>query len=105
MSQDRIMEESIPDGNRTQADKPTSGRYVDKSNAFLSSEPSVVADVDPSQAVQRRRKDPLLISTFNKDEPVVTRRELWSYYRRYPFYRIQMTKVLTSNSPRSILQR
>jgi hypothetical protein len=96
----RTMEESTPDGSRTQAD-------LSKSDAFLSSEPSIVADgVDPSQAVQRRHQDPLLISTLNKDEPVVTRRELWSYYRRFPFcLSYSYHEVLISNSPRSVLQR
>lgn len=30
--------------------------------------------------VKRRRKAPLLVSSISKDEPIVSRRELWSYY-------------------------
>ena len=45
-----------------------------------SSEPSAETVIKSNQVFQRRRQGPLLISTINKDEPIVTRRELWSYY-------------------------
>jgi len=35
---------------------------------------------DSPQIVKRRGKGPLLISSISKDEPLVTRKELWSYY-------------------------
>jgi hypothetical protein len=34
---------------------------------------------DPSYAA-KRGKGPLFISSISKDEPLVTRKELWSYY-------------------------
>jgi hypothetical protein len=36
-----------------------------------------------SQNELRNRKAPVLVSSLSKDEPIVTRKELWSYYCAY----------------------
>lgn len=46
---------------------------------------SKASSIDHGGIVERRRKGPAFVSSVSKDEPVTTRRELWSYYRTYEF--------------------
>ncbi len=57
-------------------------------------EPALIADDtrdDSKQSVEGydvKRNIPIFVSSIRKDEPIVTRRELWSYYRMPDFYEI-----------------
>jgi len=39
-------------------------------------------------------KAPVFVSSIRKDEPIVTRRELWSYYRQSSFLSLLSTAVV-----------
>lgn len=41
-------------------------------------------DSKSNGSVERRSGGPQFVSTINKDEPIVTRRELWAYYSKNP---------------------
>ena len=65
-------------GTRVRIDSQTTP--PESMDNLLNSEPSAETVIKSNQVFQRGRQGPLLISTINKDEPIVTRRELWSYY-------------------------
>ena len=80
-------------------------------NAFESQqkEDSVVISPDPINVVAVNLAGsggrPPLLSSIKKDEAIVTRRELWSYYRQSFFILLELIRCLISNFFQSILQR
>ena len=72
-------------------------------------EDSVVISADPINVVAVNLAGsggrPPLLSSIKKDEAIVTRRELWSYYRQSFFILLELIRCLISNFFQSILQR
>lgn len=49
--------------------------------------PVVAPEIDAGSGLKRRTGTaPPFVSSVNEDEPVVTRKELWSYYRAFYFF-------------------
>ncbi len=61
-------------------DKTSADREVDVASS-LEGKGSLEETAGVASPGIRRRKGIAFVSSISKDEPVVTRRELWSYYR------------------------
>jgi hypothetical protein len=71
-----------------------------KEDSVVISDPINFVTVDRAGSGGR----PPLLSSIRKDEPIVTRRELWSYYRQSSFLSLS-SAALTRNLFQSVLQR
>ena len=78
---------------------------IQKENYVLTSADSGSIDlVAVERAASGSGDRPSLLSSIKEDEPIVTRRELWSYYRQSSFFLLEL-RCLISKFFQSVLQR
>ena len=83
------------------AEHPLESQQREKS-LVISADTINVVTVDPAGSGGR----PPLLSSIRKDEAIVTRRELWSYYRQSSFFFSFLSSAASSREFfQSILQR